>query len=86
MRPAAAADVVRATVLGTLLSASLVTLAPALAAARAVNPGWLAPQSTGARIGKPEQKTGSEGRGYGPASLLRPLSLLPRVLPTWRFR
>ena len=49
--------------------------------ARAVNPGWPAPQSPGARIGKPEQKTGSEGRGYGPGSLLRPLSLLPRVLP-----
>ena len=50
--------------------------------ARAVNPGWPAPQSPGARIGKPEQKTGSEGRGYGPGSLLRPRSLLPRVLPT----
>ena len=49
--------------------------------ARAVNPGWLAPQSPGARIGKPEQKTGSEGRGYGPGSLLRPRSLLPRALP-----
>ena len=50
--------------------------------ARAVNPGWLAPQSPGARIGKPEQKTDSEGRGFGPGSLLRPRSLLPRVLPT----
>ena len=49
--------------------------------ARAVNPGWPAPQSPGARIGKPEQKTDSEGRGFGPGSLLRPRSLLPRVLP-----
>ena len=40
--------------------------------ARAVNPGWLAPQSPGARIGKPEQKTGSEGRGYGPGHSCAP--------------
>ena len=46
LRPAAAADVVRATVLGTLLSASLVTLAPALAEEAATLPRIALPAAT----------------------------------------